>query len=248
MPPYPRAQAMRLDKFVSNNSPYSRSEVRRLLRSGRLLVNGKPARDSGMTLVASDEVALDGEVLVPRQPRYLMLHKPAGVVSATEDGSHRTVLVLLPAALRTGLHIAGRLDIDSTGLVLLTDDGQWSHRAKAPGQHEKRYRVGTARPLETGYTEAFATGLRLRGEEDQPTRPARLEILGPCEARVWLQEGRYHQVKRMFAALGNHVESLHREAIGSIELDSALAPGQWRPLTAAEIASVGEQFPATGSC
>lgn len=243
-----RAQAMRLDKFISNNSPYSRSEARRLLRSGRLLVNGKPTGDAGQILAASDEVTLDGKVLTARQPRYLMVHKPAGVVSATEDGGHRTVLDLLPATLRPDLHIAGRLDIDSTGLVLLTDDGQWSHRAKAPGQHEKRYRVATARPLEAGYAEAFATGLRLRGEEDQPTRPARLEVLAPCEALVWLQEGRYHQVKRMFAALGNHVESLHREAVGRIELDATLAPGQWRSLTAAEIASVGEKFTTTASC
>lgn len=229
---------MRLDKFVSHHSPHSRSDVRRLLRSGRLCVNGAEVRDPGLILAPGDSVTLDGEPLEARGPRYLMLHKPAGVVSATEDGGHRTVLDFLPVTMRAGLHVAGRLDIDSTGLVLLTDDGQWSHRAKAPGRHEKRYRVETARPLEPHYAAAFAAGLRLRGEEDQPTLPARFEALGERTALLWLQEGRYHQVKRMFAALGNHVEALHREAVGHIELDPDLAPGQWRVLSADEIGSV----------
>lgn len=229
---------MRLDKFVSHHTPYSRSEVRLLLRNGRLTVNGVVVKDAGLPLKETDEVSLDGAQICARGARYLMLHKPAGVVSATEDGGHRTVLDLLPANERKGLHLAGRLDIDTTGLVLLTDDGQWSHRAKAPGRHDKRYRVKTARPLEPHYAEAFAKGLQLRGEEDQPTLPARLQAVHDCEALVWLQEGRYHQVKRMFAALGNHVESLHREAVGQIELDPALAAGEWRWLTESEVQSV----------
>lgn len=228
---------MRLDKFVAHSSPHSRSDVRRLLRDARLCVNGLPVRDAGLALGTNDVVTLDGQVLRLSGPRYFMLHKPAGVVSATEDGEHRTVLDLLQNENRDGLHVAGRLDIDTTGLVLITDDGQWSHRVKAPGRHEKRYRVQTARPIAAEAVAQFTSGLRLRGEEDTPTRPARLEIIGPCEALVWLQEGRYHQVKRMFAAIGNHVESLHREAVAGIELDPGLAPGAWRALTAAEIAS-----------
>lgn len=227
---------MRLDKFVAHTSPHSRSEVRRLAHAGRLCVNGQPVRDPGLAVGENDVVTLDGERLSLRGPRYFMLHKPLGVVSATEDGQHRTVLDLLVGEAREGLHMAGRLDIDTTGLVLVTDDGQWSHRVKAPGRHFKRYRVRTARPIETSAIALFETGMRLRGEEDQPTLPARLEILGPQEALVWLQEGRYHQVRRMFAALGNHVEALHREAVAGIELDPALAPGGWRALTAAEIA------------
>lgn len=226
---------MRLDKFVAHTTAYSRSEVRRLLRDKRLCVNGEPVRDAGLALIADDVVSLDGQHLTLIGPRYFMLHKPAGVVSATEDSEHRTVLDLFPHEGRSGLHIAGRLDIDTTGLVLLTDDGQWSHRAKAPGRHEKRYRVRTARPIEADAIAQFAAGLCLRGEEELPTRPARLQIIGPCEALVWLQEGRYHQVKRMFAAIGNHVEGLHREAIAGIELDPALAPGDWRALTPGEI-------------
>lgn len=229
-------RTMRLDKFVAHTTPHSRSEVRLLLRAGRLRVNGQPVKDAGLALGPTDTVALDGTLLTLRGPRYFMLNKPAGVVSATEDGEHRTVLDLLRGENPEGLHIAGRLDIDTTGLVLITDDGQWSHRVKAPGRHEKRYRVQTARPIADDAETRFATGLCLRGEEDQPTLPACLQRLGPCEALVWLQEGRYHQVKRMFAAIGNHVERLHREAVAGIELDPALSPGEWRPLTSAEIA------------
>jgi 16S rRNA pseudouridine516 synthase len=239
---------MRLDKFVAHTTAYSRNEVRQLARQDRLCVNGEAARDPSLAVSATDVVTLDGQALRLQGPRYFMLHKPEGVVCATEDGDHRTVLDLLPPAERAGLHVAGRLDIDSTGLVLLTDDGQWSHRIKAPNshkapgryderRHEKRYRVQTARPIPVSAVAAFAQGLHLRGEEDHPTRPARLQILSPCTALVWLQEGRYHQIKRMFAAIGNHVEALHREAIASIELDPALAPGQWRPLRGDEIAA-----------
>lgn len=229
-------RTMRLDKFVAHTTPHSRSEVRLLLRAGRLRVNGQPVKDAGLALGHADAVTLDGTLLTLRGPRYFMLNKPAGVVSATEDGEHRTVLDLLRGENPEGLHIAGRLDIDTTGLVLITDDGQWSHRVKAPGRHEKRYRVQTARPIPDDAEAQFAGGLRLRGEEDQPTLPARLQKLGPCEALVWLQEGRYHQVKRMFAAIGNHVECLHREAVAGIELDLALSPGEWRPLTPGEVA------------
>lgn len=226
---------MRLDKFVAHTSPHSRAEVRRLAHAGRLCVNGLAVKDPGTALRAGDVVTLDGAVLSLRGPRYFMLHKPLDVVSATEDGQHRTVLDLLAGEPRDGLHVAGRLDIDTTGLVLITDDGQWSHRVKAPGRHFKRYRVRTARPIAASAAEQFAAGLALRGEEDQPTLPAKLEILDEQEALVWLQEGRYHQVRRMFAALGNHVEALHREAVAGIELDTALAPGQWRALSPAEI-------------
>lgn len=227
---------MRLDKFISHARPYSRSEVRQLLKAGRVTVNGQPARDAGLALQASDSVTLDGEAVSLRGPRYFMLNKPLGVVSATRDGGHLTVLDLLRGEDQEGLHLAGRLDSDSSGLVLITDDGQWSHRIKAPGRHEKRYRVRTARPIAADTAAQFATGLCLRGEEDHPTLPARLQLLSPCEALVWLQEGRYHQLRRMFAAVGNHVEALHREAVAGIELDPALALGEWRPLTPAEIA------------
>lgn len=228
---------MRLDKFIAHATPHSRSQVRQLLRAGRITVDGAIAKDAALTLAGDARVTLDGEPLALPGPRYFMLNKPLDVVCATTDGHHRTVLDLLRGEDREGLHPAGRLDADSTGLVLVTDDGQWSHRVKAPGHHEKRYRVRTYRPIADDTALRFAQGLCLRGEEDQPTRPARMERTAPCEALVWLQEGRYHQVRRMFAAVGNHVEALHREAVAGIELDPALAPGEWRPLTPAEIAA-----------
>lgn len=230
---------MRLDKFIAHATPCSRGDARQLLRAGRVAVDGQPVRDPALALAPDARVTLDGEALRLAGPRHYMLNKPAGVVCATTDGQHRTVMDLLRGVDTAELHVAGRLDADTTGLVLVTDDGQWSHRIKAPGRHEKRYRVRTARPIAPDTAARFAAGLLLRGEEDRPTRPARLTLLAPCEALVWLQEGRYHQVRRMFAAVGNHVEALHREAVAGIELDPALAPGEWRPLTPAEIAAGG---------
>ncbi|MGL5359962.1 MAG: pseudouridine synthase, partial [Shewanella sp.] len=132
----------------------------------------------------------------------------------------------------------GRLDADTTGLVLITSDGQWSHRITSPKKEcVKRYLVDLAEPVDSSVTALFAAGVQLRGEEGL-TKPAILEILSPLRVRLSITEGKYHQVKRMFAAVGNHVVGLHRERIGQIELDAALALGEWRYLTAAEIASV----------
>ncbi|WP_049097636.1 16S rRNA pseudouridine(516) synthase RsuA, partial [Klebsiella michiganensis] len=138
-------------------------------------------------------------------------------------------------------HAAGRLDIDTTGLVLMTDDGQWSHRITSPRHHcEKTYLVTLENPLDESTAEQFAKGVQLHNEKDL-TKPAVLEVVTPTEVRLTISEGRYHQVKRMFAAVGNHVVGLHRERIGDIALDASLAPGEYRPLTAEEIASVGGQ-------
>jgi 16S rRNA pseudouridine516 synthase len=165
-----------------------------------------------------------------------MLHKPAGCVCATADREHRTVLDLLGAERASGLHIAGRLDIDATGLVLLTDDGDWSHRLTSP-RHSfpKTYRVTLDAPL-GAQAATLRAGVALRNE---PRRcaPAALEPLGDNRWRVTIREGKYHQVKRMFAAVGNHVVALHRERIGRVALDPRLAPGEFRALTPDEIAS-----------
>jgi 16S rRNA pseudouridine516 synthase len=134
--------------------------------------------------------------------------------------------------------VAGRLDIDTTGLVLLTDDGDWSHRITSPRHRcSKTYRAVLAEPLDESAVTRFAEGLLLRNE-GKKTLPAELELLSPTEARLTLSEGRYHQVKRMFAALGNRVVALHRERIGAVALDAGLQPGQWRELTAQEIAAL----------
>lgn len=231
---------MRLDRFLVQAGGMSRSVAQKAIRRGRVEVDGAPCRDPAFKLPADGEVSLDGRRLQLGGPRYLMLHKPAGYVCATRDALHPTVLELLPPQERDGLHIAGRLDRDTSGLVLLTDDGDWSHRVTSPRHRcAKRYRVELAEALSAEDERCLCEGLRLRGEA-KPTRPAQVQRLG--DRRLWLtiEEGRYHQVKRMFGALGNRVVALHRDRIGALELDeSELAPGEFRALTGAEVAALG---------
>ncbi len=164
-----------------------------------------------------------------------MLHKPDGYVCATKDRDHETVLDLLDVDNREALHIAGRLDVDTTGLVLLTDDGQWSHRITTPrAECDKTYWLQSAESIPEAAVAQFARGLFLHNEKER-LKPAHLEILDPCTARLTISEGKYHQVKRMFGAIGNAVTRLHRERIGAIALDPALAPGEYRELTADEV-------------
>jgi 16S rRNA pseudouridine516 synthase len=164
-----------------------------------------------------------------------MLHKPAGFLSATLDHTHTTVMELVAPELREDLHIAGRLDRASTGLLILTNDGRWSRQLTEPRiKIPKVYRVCTAYPISPDTPQRFAEGIWFEYEQ-LTTSPAQLDLLGPCEARVTIYEGRYHQVKRMFHAAGNRVTALHRERMGKIRLDDSLAPGQYRPLTPEEI-------------
>lgn len=228
---------MRLDRFLGKRPDLNRQQVRQLLLAGRVQVDGRPERDGLREINGFSHIELDGQVLQHGQAvRYLMLHKPAGVVSATRDPLHRTVLDLLPEAERADLHIAGRLDGNTTGLLLLTNDGQWSRRLTLPGSKlPKVYRVETAEPIGAEYVETFARGIYF-AFEDLVTLPAQLEILDSHSARLTLVEGRYHQVKRMFGHFRNRVTRLHRESIGPIRLDPALQPGEYRPLSPTEIA------------
>lgn len=228
---------MRLDRFLSKRPEFSRQDVRRLLLEARVQVDGQVQQDGLHEISAFSRIELDGQLLQAGEPaRYLMLHKPAGVVSATRDPQHRTVLDLLPEKQRAGLHIAGRLDGNTTGLLLLTNDGQWSRRLTLPtSKLPKVYRVATAEPITAEYVATFARGIYF-AYEDLVTQPAQLEILASHRARLTLTEGRYHQVKRMFGHFRNRVTALHRESIGPIRLDPALQPGQHRPLTTEEIA------------
>ncbi len=196
-------------------------------------VNGTLANDARLEVRVFDTVQIDDEVIQAGLPaRYLMLHKPPGYVSATEHHEHPTVLDLIGEP--GGLHLAGRLDLNTTGLVLLTNDGQWSRRLTLPDRrHAKVYRVETENPIDPRCIDAFAQGLYF-AYEGITTLPAELEILEPKLARLTLHEGRYHQVKRMFGHFRNKVTRLHREAIGPLNI-SGLAPGMFRPLTSAEI-------------
>lgn len=230
---------MRLDYYLAHAANLSRKEAKRVIHQGRISVAGTVETKISTTVTAEQEISVDGRPLVLDQGhRYFMLNKPAGVISATEDDRHETVLELLPRELRRNLHPVGRLDLDTTGLILLTTDGQWSHRISAPrNECAKVYRVGLAEPLSDEARKQLEAGVMLHSETEI-TRPAQVELVSGTCIRLTLTEGRYHQVKRMLAAVGNHVSSLHREQVGGILLDDSLAPGAFRALNAAEVASV----------
>ncbi len=228
---------MRLDRFVSQSSSLSRSQARGAIIRGRVAVDGIVSKEVGRKVAEADRVTLDDAALLQNGPAYLMLHKPLGVVCATSDVEHSTVIDLLPDTLPKGIHPAGRLDLDTTGLVLLSDDGQWTHRVTSPRSScEKVYHVELAEPVTEDAVNQFEAGLMLNGESSL-TKPALLQIDTPTSVRVTLTEGRYHQVKRMFAAIGNRVVALHRSQIGSVALDPGLQPGEYRELTAQERSS-----------
>ena len=227
---------MRLDKFVSHATGMPRDHARRTIRGKQVYVNAQLVTDAARHVDPSANITLDGQVLRLEGPRYLMLHKPHGHVCATTDSDHPTVLDLIDDRSTEGLSIAGRLDIDTTGLVLLSDDGQWLHRITSPRhRHPKVYEVLLQEPLDQATIDSFATGIILHGESSA-TLPAQCLAVGDRQAEVTLNEGRYHQVKRMFAACGNHVVALHRRQIGRIMLDEQLQPGEYRDLNQAEIA------------
>lgn len=226
---------MRLDKLIAHSTGLSRKEVKRALHRGEVCLNDQVVRDGGIPVRPEDLVTLNGTALHLPGPRYFMLHKPQGVVCANQDSDHPTVLDLLGEEKREGLQIAGRLDLDTTGLVLITDDGQWNHRATSPNNGKRKtYRVTTAAAITPAQIEALSAGIQLQGES-KPCRPADLRLLDERQGLLSICEGKYHQVKRMFAAVGNRVEALHRLSIGDITLDADLAEGQYRPLTQSEI-------------
>lgn len=227
---------MRLDKFLAENTGLTRSQAGKALRAGLVTVNGEIEKNSAVKISETDEICYEGEPLSwVEAGQYFMLYKPQGYVCSHDDGDYPTVFSFFDYPLNSRLHCAGRLDVDTTGLVLLTDDGQWSHRITSPKHHcEKTYLVTLADPVEDDYAEKLAEGILLRGEKT-PTLPASLEILDDYNVNLTISEGRYHQVKRMFAALGNRVVGLHRWRVGNIILDEQLQEGEYRPLTTQEI-------------
>ncbi len=230
---------MRLDKYLCDTGLGTRSEMRAAVAMGRVTVDGRTVRDPGMAVAQGQAVCLDARPVAYTPFDYLMMHKPAGVVSVTEDPKQKTVLHLLPPFYQSrGLFPAGRLDKDTTGFLLLTNDGDFAHRITSPRRHaEKRYAVTLERPCTPEDIAAFAGGLTLRSGE--VFRPAGLEISeDPRRVAVILSEGKYHQIKRMFAARDNVATALHRLSMGGVWLDESLAPGGFRPLTEAELASL----------
>ncbi|MFJ3410543.1 pseudouridine synthase [Pseudomonas protegens] len=227
---------MRIDRFLSNLPRFNRQQVRVLLVQRRIRIDGQPVSDPKAEVREFSRVELDDEVLQAGKPaRYFMLHKPMGCVSATRDPEHKTVLELIHEPDPQDLHIAGRLDYNTTGLMLITNDGNWSRRLTQPQTKlPKLYYVETEQEIGPEYVETFAHGLYF-AFEDLTTLPAQLQILGPRSARLSIVEGRYHQVKRMFGHFNNKVLRLHRERMGPLLLDERLASGEYRALSDAEI-------------
>lgn len=226
---------MKLLRYLANLGYGSRREVLGLLGEARV-TDAVGERLYGDDVRIHDDIRIDGEPLDPAPGLLLMLHKPVGVTCSTRDHG-RLVYDLLPRRFRLRTPVVspvGRLDRDSSGLLLFTDDGQLLHRIIAPkSKLPKRYRATLDRDLRGDEADVFAGGTLLLDGESSPLLPAQLQIVTPREAVLTLHEGRYHQVRRMFAAVGNHVLSLHREAIGGLELDD-LPEGQWRLLDASD--------------
>ena len=228
----------RLDKIIASQGKSSRSEVKKLIKEGRITVNGVIAKKGDIKVGQKDEISVDGELLIYKKNVYIMLNKPQGVISATEDRSQKTVLDLVPPELsRPGLFPAGRLDSDTTGFVLLTDDGAFAHRILSPKNHiMKTYHATLRDPLTDDDIEKFRAGLTLG--DGTACLEAHVRVLSEGDttvAEVKICEGKYHQVKRMFASIGNKVLLLRRVRMGALELDENLPEGECRELTADEV-------------
>ena len=236
---------MRLDKFLVELKKGSRSEVKKLIKSGRVTVDGRTVREPEQKFDPERaQISLDGQTVSYASFEYFMLNKPQGVVSATEDRRFQTVVDLIGDARRKDLFPAGRLDIDTEGLLLITNDGQLAHQLLSPKKHvDKVYFARVEGILPSDVKEQFAKGLTLDGEVK--TLPAQLELLkeGPVsEVRLTIHEGKFHQVKRMFEAVGCRVIYLKRLSMGSLVLDETLAPGEYRRLTDDELRALkGEE-------
>lgn len=230
---------MKLSRILSNQNGVSRKQANALIAAGRVTVNDTVCTEASMDVDRFATVAVDGSIVQQgTEALYLMLHKPTGYLSATEDKVHPTVLDLIAPDLQSGLHIAGRLDRATTGLLILTNNGTWSRGLTEPKVRiPKVYRVTTAHPISSETAARFAEGIWFEYEQ-LTTSPAHIEQIDATNARLTIYEGRYHQVKRMFHAVGNRVVSLHRERMGAITLDQALSPGQYRTLTVQETQSV----------
>lgn len=209
-----------------------------MLAQGRIKVDGRIASDIQTIIHQFTHVSFDEQELQAHQPTYVMMNKPCGVVSATKDAQHRTVIDLLQRENRNSLHICGRLDFNSTGLLLLTNDGRWSRQLSSPEERvRKLYRVELNTPITRHCIEAFATGMYFEYEKIN-TLPAKLSIISDHIAEIGLVEGRYHQIKRMFGRFNIKVLKLHRLAVGNVILDECLLPGQSRDLTAWEVNNI----------
>ncbi|HEY0103078.1 MAG TPA: pseudouridine synthase [Brevundimonas sp.] len=235
----------RVDKLLGSMGYGSRTEMARMGKAGGIVLDGADLTDVSKRIAVTPDLPsrmqVDGEPLDPPQGLVILLNKPLGMTcSHKEDGA--LVYDILPDRWRRrdpAISTIGRLDKQTSGLLLLTDDGDLLHRVISPKRHvAKVYRATLARPLAGTEQDVFAAGGLVLEGEDKPPAPAVLEVLSPTEARLTVTEGRYHMVRRMFAAVGNHVEALHRERIGGLALPDDLGPGDWRLLDSAQIDAI----------
>ena len=236
---------MRLDKFLADLNVGTRKEIKLLVKKGQVTVNGSVVRDPGMSVTGDEEIICSGELMAYEKNVYYMLNKPGGLITATEDSREETVLDLLPVRRRKDLFPVGRLDKDTRGLLLITNDGQLAHRLLSPRHHvDKVYEAwidGLVTPVDV---DKFARGIEL---EDFTALPAKLEILqtfvsqedkNKSYVRITIREGKFHQIKRMFEAEHKKVTSLKRISMGPLKLDPRLEEGSFRPLTEEEISAL----------
>ncbi len=235
----------RVDKLLGSMGYGSRTEMARLGKAGGIVLDGADLTDVSKRIAVTPDLParmeVDGRPLDPVPGLVMMLHKPLGMTCSRKEDGALVYDVLPPRWKRRepAISTIGRLDKQTTGLLLLTDDGDLLHRVISPKRHvAKVYRATLARPLAGTEGEVFAAGGLVLEGEDKPLSPAVLEVLSPTEARLTVTEGRYHMVRRMFAAVGNHVEALHRERVGGLALPEDLAPGDWRLLEPDQIALI----------
>jgi len=238
-------KTQRLDRFVSEYKQLNRKSVRLILAQHRVYVDGILAKNTAQLVNKFSRIVIDDEVVQQNCTHYIMLNKPVGVVCATKDKHHKTVVDLLAddyeKTIVDELHIVGRLDLNTSGMVLLTNDSQWSQWLTSPlSQIPKCYQVLLENPMTNEYIDAFAKGMFF-SYENITTRPVQLKILSPHHAEVILIEGRYHQIKRMFGRFRNKVVGLHRQSVGSLKLDEKLLLGQNRRLTKDELLTIKTQ-------
>ena len=228
---------MRLDKYLADAGAYTRKQAQALVRAGRVLVAGAAAKSPAQMVSDGQQVLVDGQIILRDAQLHLMMHKPAGVLTAARDRNAPTVSAYLPPLyLKRGASPVGRLDKDVTGLLIFTTDGELNHRLTSPKRGvDKTYLASVDGVLAESDVLAFEKGLDLG---DFTARPATLQILQPGQARVTVCEGKFHQVKRMFEAVGKPVITLKRLSMGGVLLDETLLPGQTRPLTEDEIATL----------
>ena len=227
----------RLDKIISNRTGISRKDAKAAIYSGKVTVSGNVVRSSDYKVSENEEIILDGKKISGNVHVYIVLNKPKGYVSATEDPEQKTVIELVPPELfRNGIFPAGRLDKDTTGLMIITDDGDFAHRILAPRKHvPKKYAVTIDLPVTEQMREGFENGIEL---SDGICKSAKLLKTGEYTCEVTLSEGRYHQIKRMFGCFGAKVTELHRLSMGGFSLPENLLPGECRELTEKELALI----------